>query len=143
MAKRRKSKREANWYELHVTAAAVSIGRMGPKIYTLAPDGEAHTYITMEGYLDRPAYKDLLRTSVQVSAGNETTGNPGAAIGGTEVWHVSCSLPRGQFDDLLALVCTEKLAKVDLLFEGLRRGSGILRSVNFRTAPVPSEAEEG
>ena len=139
--KKRKRKQDPVRFTLTVAACAVSVGRLGPKIFYPEPEGESRTYITIEGTLDRPVLRDVLAATIQVSDGEERPGNPGAAIGGTTIWHVACGLPRAQFADLLALVTAGKLVKVDLLFESLRRGSGILRSVHFETAPVPSEAE--
>jgi hypothetical protein len=145
MPRRKKRKRipDPVRFTLRVTACAVSVGRLGPDIYTLEPEGESRTYITLEGTLDRPVIRDLVAAHIQVSDGDEKPGNPGAAIGGASVWHVACSLPRAQFSDLMALVVCGRLAKVDMLFESLRRGSGVMRSVHFDTAPVPSEAEGG
>jgi hypothetical protein len=144
MARSPKKERRAEpqWFELRVSAAAVSVGQIGPKILAQEPEGEARTYITVVGALDRPAPKGLDAATIQISDGDKRTGNPGAAIGGASVWHVACSLPRGQFDDLLALVLAGKLVKVDLLFESLKRGSGVLRSIDFRTDPVSSEEEQ-
>jgi hypothetical protein len=140
--KARKRKPDPVRFVVCVTAASVSVGRLGPDIYTLEPEGESRTYISLEGTLDRPVIRDLVAAHIQVSDGDERPGNPGAAIGATTVFTVACSLPRAQFSDLLALVMAGKLAKVDLLFESLRRGNGILRSVHFRTAPVPGEADD-
>jgi hypothetical protein len=123
-----------------VTATSVSVGRLGPKILHPEPEGESRTYIKIEGTLDRPVLRDVLTATIQVSDREEPPGNPGAAIGGTTIWHVGCALPRAQFAHLLALVLAGKLVKVDMLFESLRRGSGIMRSVHFETAPVPSDA---
>jgi hypothetical protein len=42
--------------------------------------------------------------------------------------------------DLLALVAAQKIVRVDLLTDALRRGSGGVRSAGFHTANTPSEA---
>lgn len=144
MTRRRKTRKrvpEPEWFHLKVEAASVTVGRIGPKILHPEPEGESSTSITIEGALDRPVLKRLHTAHVTVFERDERTGNPGAAIGGSIIWHVVCDLPRAQFADLHALVLADKLFKVDLLFEGLRRGSGALRSVHFRTAPVPGDAE--
>lgn len=147
MPRRRKARKrspEPVRFTLSVTACAVSVGRYGPKILCLEPEGQSRTYVTIEGTLDRPAPPRGLRVAaIQVSDGEETPGNPGAAIGGTSVLQVACGLPRAQFSDLMALVVSGRLATVEMLFESLRRGSGVMRSVHFETAPVPSEAEGG
>lgn len=144
MARRRQKRRKHTdpvRFTVSVEAASVSAGRIGPDIYTLAPAGESRTYIHIEGTLDRPVLRDVIAAAIQVSDGDEKPGNPGAAIGVTSVFSVACALPRGQFDDVLALVMAGKLAKADLLFESLRRGHGVLRSIHFRTAPTPREAQ--
>jgi len=48
-------------------------------------------------------------------------------------------LPRPQFVDLLALVAAQRIERVELLTDVLRRGSGSVRSAGFHTARVPSE----
>jgi hypothetical protein len=80
--------------------------------------------------------------SVMVTCGDKGD-NPGAAIGGHAIWRSVVSLPRPQFDELVALVAGQRVAKVELLIESLKHGKGIVRSVVFSTAPIPSEAEDG
>lgn len=106
------------------------------------PDGRSSSSITVEGALDRPAFKELTRTVLLILQRDDAEGNPGAAIGGTIVWNVVARLPRAQFADLLAVVLAGKLDRVEMGFEEIKRGSGIMRSVSFYTAPVPSEAED-
>ena len=68
--------------------------------------------------------------------------NPGAAIGVTTVWQIVLHLPREQFADLLTLVASGRLARGDVLIEGLRRGNGTVRSAWFGTAPVPYDRDD-
>jgi hypothetical protein len=140
--KRTSRKPEIQRYTLRVDATSVRISRLGPKINFQKMDGEASSSITIEGHLDRPAYKDLTHTNLLVIERDEDTCNPGSAIGGTIIWNAVVSLPRVQFADLLAIVLANKLVAVDLGFEGIRRGSGTIRSVSFETAPVPNDIED-
>jgi len=44
--------------------------------------------------------------------------------------------------DLLTVVATHRLAKIDLLLDGSKYGKGDARSVRFYIEPVPSERDE-
>jgi len=144
MPRRKPKKRKIEYqrFAMRVSAVAVRVRRVGPDIFTSEPEGEASSSIAIEGTIDRPVLKELRDTHVTVFERDERKGNPGAAIGGTVLWNVVCDLPRTQFSDLLAIVLAGKLAKVEMLFEDLRRGSGILRSIHFGTEPVSSEADD-
>lgn len=99
--------------KLNVAATSVHVDRYGPKIVTGEPDGRSSSSITIEGTLDRPAFKTLTRTVLLVLQREEPEGNPGAAIGGSIVWNVVATLPRAQFSDLLALVLADRRAHRD------------------------------
>lgn len=141
---KRKSKKPKSQYErfkLALTAASVSVGRIGPGISNRSPDGETSASITVEGRLDRPAYKDIVTARLLVIERANDQGDPGAAIGGNP-WNVVCYLPSGAFAHLLSLVTSGKLNHVDLLFVDLKRGNARLRTVSFDTIPVPCDAED-
>ncbi|MGE0061428.1 MAG: hypothetical protein AB7T86_05045 [Xanthobacteraceae bacterium] len=143
MPKRKRPRREARYerFRLAVEAASASVSRMGPGILHRDPDGETSSTITIEGRLDRPAFKDVVTVRLLVFSRDDRTGDPGGAIGGTP-WNVVCFLPTAAFANLLALVTSGKLDHVDLLFEDLKRGNARLRTVSFDTAPVPCDAED-
>ena len=128
-------------YKLAVTATAVRVNRTGPGISNMAPEGESGSVITLEGTLDRPVLQERRAAVLIVFERHEPVGNPGAAIGGSSTWRVVCHLPRPSFADLLALVLAGRLTQVDMLFEKIRHGKGILRSVDFETPPVCSDQE--
>jgi hypothetical protein len=130
---------EPQSFAVRVAASAVRIARQGPGILRDRPDGESDTTLHFEGELDRPVIR-MHTASIMVVCG-DVGGNPGAAIGGTTIWHVVITLPRAQFGDLLALAVAQRVAKVELLLEGLRCGKGVVRSVSFASAPIPSEAD--
>jgi hypothetical protein len=144
MPKRNAKKRKSEYERLamRVEATAVNVDRMGPDIFTMKPEGQVSSSIAIEGTLDRPVLKTLRDAHVTVFERDERAGNPGAAIGGSVRWNVVCSLPHDHFSNPLALILAGKLVKVDMLFEGMRRGTGVLRSIDFRTEPVPGEAED-
>lgn len=140
--KKRKTRQpECQRFRLAVTAASATVDCIGPKIYKPEPDGCASSNITIEGTLDRPAMRDVRVAVLTVFAKDQRAGNPGAAIGGTDAWRVAAHLPPPQFAHLLAVVLADKLCSVDLLFDNVKRGCGILRNVSFNTAPVPCEAQ--
>lgn len=143
MRKRRSDKRSAeiSRYTIAVTAASLRIGRTGPNILSLHPDGDSDTTIHIEGALDRPVIR-MKTANILVLCREREDGDPGSAIGGNEIWQIVVGMPRAQFTDLLALVLADKLARVNLLFGPVRYGKGTLRSIDFETAPLPSEAEE-
>jgi hypothetical protein len=68
--------------------------------------------------------------------------NPGSAIGATTVWQLVLRLPREQFTDLLVIITAQRLVEVDLVLDGLSRGTGKVRSASFYTEPVPYERDE-
>lgn len=142
--RRTKRKRSKEWLRLtlRVAAASVHVDRLGPKILMGEPEGEASSSINIEGTLDRPAFKALTRTRLLVLEREERTGDPGTAIGGTIVWNVVATLPREQFADLVAMVLADKLQRVEMGFEEVKRGTGTMRTISFKTAPVPGDAED-
>jgi len=124
-------------FTVAVQAASARISRLGPDIYTLAPDGEADSTIDIEGLTDLPALRDIRRVVISVHCKDGDKGNPGAAIGVNHVWHVVVSLPTAQSTHLLSLVHSGQLQTASIGVQGLRRGRGVVRTVDFSTAPVP------
>lgn len=74
------------WFAVRVTASAVRVARKGPGILRDRPDGESDTTLHFEGELDRPVIR-MRAASIMVVSG-DAAGNPGAAIGGSTIWHV-------------------------------------------------------
>jgi hypothetical protein len=139
--KRRKATRpEKEWYWINVRAAAARVSRVGPGLWRDEPDGISETTLQFEGELEKPVLR-MTTTALMVMCRNDRD-HPGAAIGGREIWRLVVSLPRPPFDDLVALVAAQRVAKIELLIENLKFGKGRVRSVAFSTTPIPSEAEE-
>ena len=142
MARRKKrTADEFTRFTVAVEATSASVGRLGPDIYTLAPEGEPDSTIDIGGLRDQPVLRDLRRVVISVHCKDGDKGNPGAAIGVNLVWHIVVSLPTPQFTDLLSLVLASHLQSVDVGVQGLRRGRGVVRTIAFRTAPVPFHRE--
>lgn len=141
MARRKKASNNFIRFIVKVEAASLRVGRTGPGIFTGAPEGEADSYIYVEGLTDQPVMRDLRRVVILVSHEQEDRGDPGAAIGADEVWHVAVALPSPHFAHLLSLVLSDKLHKASIGVENLRRGRGRVRTIDFSSAPVPSHRE--
>lgn len=137
MARRKKAPDKFIRFTVTVEAASLTVGRTGPGILTGAPEGEADSYIHVEGLTDQPVMRDLRRVVILASHEQEDRGNPGAAIGANEVWHVAVSLPSPHFGHLLSLVLSDKLHKASIGVENLRRGRGRVRTIDFTSAPIP------
>ena len=144
MPRRKTHKRssEVSRYAIAVAAASARVGRTGPDILTMRPDGESDTSIYIEGALDRAVIR-MRSANILVLCGERGDGDPGGAVGGTNIWRIVVRLPRAQFADLLSLVLADKLVKVDMLLGPVRYGKGTVRSISFEMRPVPSEAENG
>jgi len=127
---------------LAVGATSVHINRVGPRISPDEPEGSSSSWITIEGTLDRPAFKSLMCAKILVIDKPSATGDPGSAIGGNTIWQVVACLPRAQFDHLLTTVLANKLERVALGFDEVKRGHGKLRTISFDTAPVPSDIDD-
>lgn len=139
MARRRSRSAHANYSHFSVTVSAssayISHRILDPK-YDAGRDPASST-ITIEGALNTPVIR---RQAALVYVHCREQGDPGGAFGVNDThWQVLVYLTRPQFADLLALVAAQKVARVELLTDALRRGSGIVRSAEFHTASVPSE----
>lgn len=99
------------------------------------------TKIRIEGQSDGVTAKVSRETLLLVSSNNEEMKVSGYAIGGKTPWTVSCSLPREQFADLLAVVLADRLKSVEMDFDRIHWHKGTLLSVEFATRPLPSEAD--
>ncbi|MGE3708405.1 MAG: hypothetical protein AB7G35_01940 [Hyphomicrobiaceae bacterium] len=141
MARRKKASNNFIRFTVKVEAASLRVGRTGPGIFTSAPEGEADSYIHVEGLTDQPVMRDLRRVVILVSHEQEDRGDPGGAIDANEVWRVAVSLPSPYFDHLLSLVLSDKLHKASIGVENLSRGRGRVRTIDFSSAPVPSHRE--
>ncbi|SRR5712691_7181611 len=139
MPRRRES--EPNVYNITVSAVAVSISNFGPGVLHAAPQGEANTIITIEGKLDRPAYKEMQNALVNVFRVDTNGAQYGATLPDGPPWNVVIWLPPVAFSDLLAMGTSGRLATVRLVTDKLRRGKARVLSASFGTAPVPSEVE--
>jgi hypothetical protein len=128
-------------FTITVTAAAASVSVTGPGLTKHEPGGKVDSVIRFEGTLNKPVLKRTTALAY-VFCGVDNIPNPGSAIGATTAWQLVLRLPREQFADLLTLVAARRLATVDVLLEGLSRGSGAIRSAGFYTEPVPSERED-
>ncbi|MCK9912816.1 hypothetical protein MXD81_26915, partial [Microbacteriaceae bacterium K1510] len=67
MARRKKASDTFIRFTVTVEAASLSVGRMGPGIFTGAPEGEADSYIYVEGLTDQPVMRDLRRVVILVT----------------------------------------------------------------------------
>ena len=125
-------------YSVTVSASSANISHriLDPK-YDAGRDTVSST-ITIEGALDTPVIR---RHTALVYVHCREQGDPGGAHGVNDThWQVLVYLPRPQFVDLLMLVAAQRIARVELPTDALRRGSGRVRSAGFHTAHVPSEA---
>jgi hypothetical protein len=142
MARRRLHRAEVDYgyFRIKVTASSVYINHRTPDPkYDLGSDA-ASTSITIEGKLDPPVIR---HEAALVYVHGREKSDPGGAIGvNPRRWQVLVDLPRPQFADLMTLVAGQRLARVDLLTDSLRRGKGNVRSADFHTPQVPSEAED-
>ena len=121
--------------------SAASVSHRGPGLSRIDPDGDADSVIKIEGTLDRPVLKRAT-AFMYVFCGATVGDNPGSAIGATTVWQLVLRLPREQFTDLLVIITAQRLVEVDLVLDGLSRGTGKVRSASFYTEPVPYERDE-
>ena len=118
------------------SSAYISHRILDPK-YDAGRDAASST-ITIEGALDTPVIR---RQAALVYVHCREQGHPGGALGVNDThWQVLVYLPRPQFVDLLMPVAAQRVARVELLTDVLRRGSGSVRSAGFHTAHVPREA---
>ena len=134
MARRRSRNGHADYghYSVTVSASSASISHR-----ILDPKYDASSTITIEGALVTPVIR---RQAALVYVHCREQGHPGGALGVNDThWQVLVYLPRPQFVDLLMLVAAQRIARVELLTDVLRRGSGSVRSAGFHTAHVPSE----
>jgi hypothetical protein len=139
MARRRSRVAHADYGHFSVTVSASS-AYISHRILDLKYDAgqdAASSTITIEGALDTPVIR---RKAALGYVHCREQGDPGGAIGVNDThWQVLVYLPRPLFVDLLALVAAQRIARVELLTDALRRGSGSVRSAGFHTASVPSE----
>ena len=129
MARRRSRNGHADYghYSVTVSASSASISHR-----ILDPKYDASSTITIEGALVTPVIR---RQAAHVYVHCREQGDPGGAIG--KCWSISPALSSWI---LLMLVAAQRIARVELLTDVLRRGSGSVRSAGFHTAHVPSEA---
>ena len=135
MARRRSRNGHADYghYSVTVSASSASISHR-----ILDPKYDASSTITIEGALVTHVIR---RQAALVYVHCREQGHPGGALGVNDThWQVLVYLPRPQFVDLLMLVAAQRIARVELLADALRRDSGSVRSAGFHTAHVPSEA---
>ncbi len=138
MARRRSRIAHANYGHFSVTVGAssayISHRILDPK-YDAGRDAASST-MSIQGALDTPVIR---REAALVSVYCREQGDPGGALGVNDAhWLVLVYLSRAKFVDLLALVAAQKVTRVELLTDALRRGSGRVRSAEFHTASVPS-----
>lgn len=99
--------------------------------------------IEITGRLDRPVIRRGL-ANVSVYEEDEGTSGPGRALGvNAEHWSVTLWLPRTQFQHVLTLALVNKLVRIQLVVEGLRRGKGPVVSASFHSdeEPEPDDSE--
>jgi hypothetical protein len=93
--------------------------------------------IEITGVIDRPVIR-CSRASIWIYEEHERVRGPGSARGiRGELWSVTLWLPRALFQDLLAIVLADKLARIQLVVHGLRRGKAPIVSVSFHTSDDP------
>lgn len=123
-------------------AVAVSIHGAGPGVIPSARNGDASTYVTIQGDLAPPAYKDIRNVLVTVSRADRGVPVCGRVFPGGSTWNVVVNLPPLPFSDVLALALSGRLATFSVATERLERGRGGILSASFGSVPVPLERDE-
>jgi len=90
----RKRGREFVRYKVTVSASAMRISQMGPRLTRLDPDGQCRSTISIEGSLDQPVLRDVRGVYIFVFEGDKNGCDPGGAIGVGTSWQVVLYLPR-------------------------------------------------
>jgi len=138
----RGTKQTYEFYVVRPEQASVYVGysRGDP-----ASEGRKHglSVIEVTGRLDRAVIRRSL-ANVSVYEEDEDVRGPGSALGiNAEYWTVTLWLPRTQFQHVVTLAVANKLVRIQLVVEGLRRGKGPVVSASFHSdeEPEPDESE--